>query len=142
MAALSAGEIVNYVKVMYYAFPCVYLVAVVWSKLAILDLYLQVLVDKPARIACHITSAIIVLNCIANLLATILQCLDPFSEIWHPTPGGGHCINTHMHFVWASFPNIITDIMMLFIPLPMILKLKQSPAVKTGVLITFLVGNV
>jgi hypothetical protein len=44
-------------------------------------------------------------------------------------------------FRYGSIPNIVTDVMMLILPMPLIWSLHVSPKVKIGLLVTFLLGS-
>lgn len=126
-------------KILFYALPCLYSVAVAMPKLAILNLYLHVFREPWARRSCYGVIAITVLTALVNFITTIFQC-TPIGEPWHSSTGGW-CMNLGVKFQWASFPNIFTDIAMLLIPIPTILKLQVPTRIKIGVYVTFLTGS-
>src|SRR4051794_31470949 len=53
-----------------------YLPAVALPKISILLLYLRILVDRGARMACHIIIWVVVGNWVAYLIAASLQCIQ------------------------------------------------------------------
>ncbi|PWY82062.1 integral membrane protein [Aspergillus heteromorphus CBS 117.55] len=121
------------------AIPLVYVFAVVFPKLAILHLFLSVFTDKRARLTCYLTAIVMLLNMVALFITGLLSCI-PLSYYWTEAPGG-HCININMYFRWAGFPNLLTDIVMLILPIPTVWALQLSTKMKWGVLVTFLLGS-
>lgn len=130
----------TFFKTLYIAIPVIYCVAVTFPKLAILDIYLHVLVERWQRICCYVVAAIITLSMIVNIPTVIWQC-SPVSYLWDKSIPGGWCNNIPEHYFLASIPNIVTDVAMLIIPLPMIWKLHTSRRVKWGLSATFLAGS-
>ncbi|THV53502.1 hypothetical protein BGAL_0049g00370 [Botrytis galanthina] len=122
------------------ATPIVYLVAVVFPKLAILSLYLRIFTLRYYRNLCYILGVIIVTNCIANVIAGCLECI-PIEFLWDKTIEGGRCFNIDVYFRWASFVNIVTDCVMLVLPIPVVWKLQTSKEVRTGLVMTFTIGS-
>ena len=137
--AVSPGDVVLFTILNYYGISTMYPCAVTFFKLAILDLYPHIFVEKRSRMITYALGVIVSLSCVANEIATIAQC-KPVDFLWNPTPGGW-CQDIHAHFTWASMPNIITDFPMLLLPIPMIWKLHASWRVKASILVTFLVGS-
>jgi hypothetical protein len=141
IAAVPMGDIINFTYLTYYGMASVYVFAVTFSKLAILDLYLHIFIDTRSRYTSYILGFIIIGSLIGNFVATMAQC-TPFANplLYDPT-AGGYCGNIHAHFTWASLPNIVTDFVMMILPIPMVLKIHQPWQVKLGIWITFLVGS-
>jgi len=116
--------------------------AVAFPKLAVLGLYLRIFVDRKQRISTYVLIAVLVSFCISQVLATCLQCF-PLSYLWDPTAHpGGHCLDFNTLWRWGSFPNIVTDIFMLILPLPCLLKLHLSTRDKIGLVATFCTGSI
>jgi hypothetical protein len=137
--AVPQEDIIPFTLLNYYGIATIYLFAVTFSKLAILDLYLHIFIDKFSRYTTYSIGLIVILSLIANFVTVLAQC-RPVSFLWDPT-GDGFCHDIQAHFTWASLPNIITDLVMLILPIPVIMKLYASWRVKVGILITFLVGS-
>lgn len=138
-SAVPAADLRHFTILTYYGMATIYLCSVTFSKLAILDTYLHIFIDKFSRYAVYAVGSVVILSLVVNLPTVIAQC-RPVSFLWDPVPGGW-CNDTHAHFTWASLPNILTDFMMLILPIPMIVKLHASWRVKAGIFITFLVGS-
>ena len=116
-----------------------YFIGVVPSKLAILALYRRLFTLKPYLIAVYVLAGLIVAASVANIITTLLQC-QPIAFNWDKTIEGGHCIDINSFFRWCSIPNIVTDMAMLILPMPVIWQLHTSKNVKIGLTLTFLTG--
>ncbi|KAL1910008.1 hypothetical protein Sste5344_004197 [Sporothrix stenoceras] len=88
---------------------------------------------------------IIVLNTI-NLMqmvgvfvALIFQC-TPIAFNWDRTIKGGHCVDQRLLFVLTSAFNILTDIIVLGLPLYILVDLKIRRRTKFGLIFIFLLG--
>ena len=114
-----------------------YLLGVTFPKLAILSLYLRLFLPGFYRIVTYMLFGILVANAIANCVVAGLQC-RPFAYNWDKTIPGGSCL-THVDawYLWASLPNIITDLVMLVLPMPVIWGLHMSKRNKIGLTLIF-----
>ena len=124
-----------------------YLAAVVFPKLALLAIYLRIFVQPRFRKACYILATLLIANWVGNTVAALLMC-KPLQYLWDQTITrdhtltGGHCFHINVWVRWASLINIVTDVAMLVLPLPVIWKLHTSRSVKIGLTITFATGSV
>ena len=115
-----------------------YRLATVLPKLAICTLYLRVFnIDACAR---HVTYSMVVFliaNEIAWLVPAIFIC-RPISAYW--TPGASNrrrCINYNFLGPWTGLLHILSDLVMLAIPIPVLWKLSMGVAKRIGLVITF-----
>ncbi len=76
---------------------------------------------------------------IASVFAATFEC-TPLAHLWDKTIAG-HCFNAVAFYRLASLPNIITDVLMLCLPMPMIWQLKLSTARKISLTFVFLTGS-
>ncbi|KAA8649430.1 hypothetical protein EYZ11_011748 [Aspergillus tanneri] len=118
--------------------PLLYTGTVVPQKLSILYLYLSIFTQKAFRIICYVTGAIILANWIATFVAGCLSC-QPLSYFWTKQ---GRCFDINSFFRWAGFANILTDVIMLILPIPVVWQLHASVRLKLGILFTLLLGSV
>jgi hypothetical protein len=130
----------TFFKILYITVPVAYCLAAALPKLAIADIYLGIFVERWSRWTTYATALVIVVNAIVNIPTTIWQC-RPIAYLWDPSISGGHCNNIPVHFLYAGLPNIVTDVVMLLVPIPMIAKLRVSRKMKVGVAVTFLTGS-
>jgi len=120
--------------------PILYTLAIFLSKSAILNLFLHIFTMGVARKLTYAVYLTVILQTIAFIFAAIFQC-SPISLLWTTTTRG-NCINTQALFMYSSIPNIITDLVMLVLPLPTIWNLKAATHVKVGVTLTLLTASV
>lgn len=118
----------------------VYLPAVIFPKLSILVLYLRIFTKQTDRIACWAIGGFMIANCVGTMVAGCFIC-RPLEFLWDRTIPGGHCININAWYRWSSLMNILTDVTMLVLPLPVIWKIQTTKKVKIGLTITFTTGS-
>ena len=122
-----------------YVEPILYCVAVALPKLSILVLYLRIFTDKLSRYICWLLIGIISVLAFINVFVIAFEC-SPHAKAWDPELPG-HCHNIEQHYIWGSFPNFVTDFVMLVIPLPVVYRLHAKTRVKVGLMLTFIVGS-
>ncbi|KAL2201119.1 hypothetical protein P885DRAFT_73471 [Corynascus similis CBS 632.67] len=71
--------------------------------------------------------------------AILLQC-TPISLNWDPTVSGGYCVDRRILYISTSAFNIVTDVLILGLPLWIFSSLKIPKRAKTALLIIFLLG--
>lgn len=138
-AALDGPVIIQYLKIAK-ATEYVYVGAVMFPKLAILALYLQVFTSKLYIRIVYACGAIITLNCIASWMVSTFLC-RPFAYYWDRTIEGGHCGDIMAGYRAISVPSVVTDIAMLIMPIPILLKVQVPLVTKIGLLVTFLTAS-
>ncbi|MCJ1230808.1 hypothetical protein MMC12_007482 [Toensbergia leucococca] len=124
-----------------YALEILYLTAIALSKMSILFLYLRVLVTRLYRIITYVLMAWVTLSCLAFVIAATVGC-TPVSYLWNKSIPGGHCVNTFTIGQMANIPSIVSDVIMLILPMPMVWGLRISSVRKFGLTLVFLTGSV
>jgi hypothetical protein len=122
--------------------------AVIWMyspsvalpKLSIICLYLRIFTTKRYRYTAYGVCGVIIANWIANWIATLCIC-TPVAYNWDKTIPGGHCFNESALITWVSVPNLLLDLAILVMPMPVIWKLNTSRIQKVGLTLTFLTGS-
>ena len=114
---------------------------VLFPKLAILAIYLRIFTPSIYRNACWVLVALLISNWIATIVAAFFICI-PLNLLWNPGIVGGHCFDIGSYYRWSSFFSVLTDLMMLVLPLPVIWKLNTSRNVKLGLTVVFGIGGV
>lgn len=118
---------------------CVYLVSVALLKLSLLALYFRIFLTREFKLATYILSGLIILWCIALNCVAIFQC-NPVKKSWLPTTPGT-CIDLKAAFIGNAIPNIITDVVILLLPVRQIWKLQMRPAQRISLIAMFLLGG-
>jgi hypothetical protein len=109
-------------------------------KFAILLLYNRVFpppltINKFVRVM----MAFLILQTIANTLAEFLICGSHFANFDHFVRST--CASRQAFYVWGTFPNIISDVIILVLPMTIILQMHMENRMKIGLAVTFLVGS-
>lgn len=114
-------------------------ISIFFTKLSILLLTIRIFVPAQSkRTKIWVASWAVIwfnlLYCIALVLVVILQCVNK-KEI-----PGKTCIDTYSLLVTASMINVLSDLMMLAIPLIAVWDLKMPMRRKIGISVVFAVG--
>ena len=120
---------------------CLYLIALLGYKFAILLLYLRIFnVNKTFKYFTWATMFLVFGYLFSNFLTLIFGC-TPVDKYWNPA-FTGHCIETiQADYAYGSL-NFITDLIMFILPLPMIWRLQLSRRQKLGISIILMGGSV
>ncbi|KAJ6103039.1 hypothetical protein N7486_005466 [Penicillium sp. IBT 16267x] len=94
---------------------------------------------KSMRIAIYSTGAIVWAWAFSIVIESLLLC-QPVAFNWNPTIPGGKCGNRNAAFVVAGVLNMVTDLMVMSLPIPYILQLQLPIGRKVGLIVTFLLG--
>jgi hypothetical protein len=118
-----------------------YWVTISVSKLAVCVLYRSLFPQRTVFIALCVTAFILISTSLATFIATLAAC-RPFSANWGSLQvQKAYCIDKELLYVWGTFPNIVTDVILLIIPLPIIWNLHASRKIKWALSVTFVVGG-
>lgn len=122
------------------AVEIIYCTSVVFPKLSILAMYRRLFpVKKVYRYSFWFLMFIITANGVSGVFASLFSC-QPLAIRWNPAIVG-HCINVTYYWRYISLANIISDVAMLVLPLPVIWKLHISLAQKLSLTVLFLTGS-
>ena len=119
----------------------VYGIAVALSKCAILLLYTRVFTTRKRgfTIAVYIVGAVVVATGVVNALTAIFQC-TPVPYKWDKAISGGTCIDVVAFERYMAIPNVVTGVVMLLMPLPLVWALNVTLRQKIALTLTFLHG--
>jgi hypothetical protein len=124
------------------AVELIYVLAITCSKLVFLCLCIRIFdTSRGYRFATYFVASLVVLNWLADLFISFTIC-KPFTAQWdHSIPGGkfGDIIRVYQ---FISIPNIVTDVMMLALPLPALYKLHVDLGTRISLFVTFMMGSV
>jgi hypothetical protein len=119
-----------------------YTPAVMFAKLAALSLYYQVF-ELPVyrRIIIFIGVILIAQGIVALILA--FSICRPFRYFWTQAVdvNDGSCGDVMMFYKTYSIPSLVTDVMMLVLPWPILMKLNMATTEKIGLILTFLAAS-
>ncbi|KAF4778685.1 hypothetical protein HER10_EVM0008810 [Colletotrichum scovillei] len=132
--ALSVDDLVQTSKLLYiYSF--VFCTAVLTTKISILLFYWRVFMGNMLSFRFSIwTGAFLVGSYPVYFMITMGVCCSPLSHYWTQFKGTtGTCINVGRFFFILAIINLITDVILLVIPVPEILKLQMRKDKKIAV---------
>lgn len=111
------------------------------SKLAICIFYRILFPQKSVFIILCLVAGILIFTAVVSFTVGLAAC-RPFEAQWAATAVQAEkCINKEKLYVWSTFPNIVTDVVLLVLPLPIIWKLHTSRQLKIALSGTFLLGG-
>ena len=116
-----------------------YVWAATFPKLAVLAFYYRIFELSIYRNSIKVIASVILATWISETIVCFASC-QPFAYRWDKTIPSGHCIDKKAFYTWGSLPNVITDIAMLILPLPIVYRLQMPRKAKTGLYVVFTVG--
>lgn len=87
----------------------------------------------------QITAVFILLWALAVILGGFLLC-QPFAFTWDQSIPGGHCGNQVLSYQITGALNLVTDLMVLTMPMPYLWKLEMRVSQKVPLMAVFAVG--
>jgi hypothetical protein len=119
---------------------CLYALILAMAKTSLLSLYMRIFgLQRWVRIHIWILTGIIWAWAASTILEAFLIC-SPFAYNWDTSIPGGVCGNRNVSFVSAGAGTIITDILVLVVPLPNIWGLRMPMAKKIALMFIFGLG--
>lgn len=118
-----------------------YWVTMSLSKLAICVFYRVLFPQRSVLIILCITAGIMICQSVVCIITGLAVC-QSFADQWASTTvQAANCIDKEALYVWSTFPSIITDVVLLLLPLPIIWKLHISGRLKIALSCTFALGS-
>ena len=108
------------------------------TKISILTLYLRVFPNKWFQLFVRWFLAALIVFAITSVGATILQC-QPIARNWnHELPG--RCLALVKFWYFNAAVSILSDLVILLVPMPLILVLQLPRSQKVGLVVIFGLG--
>ncbi|KAK2760800.1 hypothetical protein FQN54_002038 [Arachnomyces sp. PD_36] len=119
-----------------------YTPAVMFAKLAALFLYHQVFEVTAYRGVIIVIGVIIILQGVISFILAFSIC-RPFRYFWTQAVdiNDGSCGDVMLFYKSYSIPSLVTDVAMLVLPWPILLKLQMPTPEKIGLILTFLTAS-
>ncbi|KAI4934506.1 hypothetical protein J4E85_002363 [Alternaria conjuncta] len=114
--------------------------ALAFAKLSFLCLYLNLSPARSFRAGVYFTIFVVVGSCVGIVISLLAAC-EPFAKNIDVTVTEGQCLNKAALYIATGVLNIITDIMVIILPIPMVLRLHMSKERKIMVMGIFGVGS-
>ncbi|KAF9885039.1 hypothetical protein FE257_000770 [Aspergillus nanangensis] len=137
MASLTDEQIQLQLKSLWLSIPF-YNMSLTLTKAAIVFLYLRLFPTAKFIVAARVILAVIILYGLWTVISAFLNCL-PVNYFWD-TSVDGHCIPKAFLWWFNAAMNILTDISILVLPIPVVSRLRLPFRQKIAVLFIFATG--
>ena len=109
-------------------------------KLSLLTFYLHLSPQKWFRICVWTSIAIVALYTIIITFLMFFNCNPPRKQFDFSVQGGS-CIDAAILYMATAVSNIVTDLMLFLLPIPMVYQLHMPKIQKIGAIIVFGIGS-
>lgn len=138
-ATLAPGEFEDMLKP-FWASVAVYLLGLTVIKCSVILQLLRFMVDPKVRKLCLVLLALVCTHGLAVSIASICSCI-PVAYFWDKTIEGGHCMNLMVFWYCNSSFNIITDLIVIAIPISVLRSLQIPKRQKYCLVGVFALGG-
>lgn len=116
-----------------------YLPSILGYRLAVLLMYLRIFgSSKPFKFATWAVLVFVTCYLSSNIITLLFGC-TPMAKYWKPDEPG-HCIDlVKADHAYGSM-NVVSDVLMFLLPLPMVWQLRLSRREKLGLVLVFMGG--
>lgn len=113
--------------------------ALALAKISLIILYHRIMKKQKIYVmALHAITAVVMGYSISIIFALILAC-HPVSRNWDPTVEG-ECVNRTALYIATAVTNIVTDLALITLPIPLVLRLNMPRSQKVYLFLMFVVG--
>lgn len=110
------------------------------AKISILLFYNRIFSTPKFHLLSYAVASILIGTGIGVFFSAILQC-SPVQFAWDKNIKGGKCFNQTAFFRYVSLPQILTDAVILIMPLPFVWQLQTRMTQKIALTGVFLLGG-
>lgn len=108
------------------------------TKFSILFQYLRIFPSRSFRLACYIMMAVVATYSVWAIVTGYVNCV-PVAKFWnHDLPGS--CLSFEAIWFFNASMNIATDVTLLLMPMPMLIKLQLPKMQKVALIGVFAMG--
>jgi hypothetical protein len=111
-----------------------------FTKISLLTFYLQLSPQRGWKIAIWTSIAIVAIASTVITFMTYIYCI-PVRKAYMPQLDG-ECLNPARLYMATASLNIVTDVMLFVLPIPMVVQLRMGKAQKIGAVVIFGIGSV
>ncbi|KAH6842944.1 hypothetical protein B0I37DRAFT_383257 [Chaetomium sp. MPI-CAGE-AT-0009] len=140
IGVLPQQDVIAFFKLLL-AHECIYITAVLLVKLSVLLMYLRIFgnASRKFKVTAMILAGTNVAWWVSIFVVCIFQC-NPIRKAWLPWIEG-ECIDLKASFIGNGIPNILTDVVMLSLPIGEVWKMRLPLGQKLSVCSMFLLGT-
>lgn len=118
-----------------------YQLSVVLTKISILLGYIRVFQHSKIQLASKITIGLVVIYWLYGFLSIMLGC-KPVSFFWDQSTVDGYCILSVAFWLSYAALNMVTDVIIIIIPMPALSTLHLARKAKLWLISVFALGSV
>jgi len=118
----------------------IYVLCLGFAKFSILFLYSKLSQLKWFNICVYALMAVVITYSIGIIFALIFPC-QPISANWDLSITDYKCIDKAAIYLATAAVNVITDLMILLLPIPMVVRLQMQRSQKIALMVVFAVGS-
>ncbi|PTU24060.1 hypothetical protein P175DRAFT_0422674, partial [Aspergillus ochraceoroseus IBT 24754] len=137
MQYVNNEDLIVYLKVLSTG-TFLYTLCITFVKLSILALYKRLFSIRPMVLSVHIVAAIVIFWCYGVCIVGAFICI-PLRKLWSPTTPGG-CIDLAKFYYGLQIPNIVTDALILVMPMRVVWNLQVPKVQKIMLSGVFMLG--
>ncbi|KAF2086700.1 hypothetical protein K490DRAFT_19772, partial [Saccharata proteae CBS 121410] len=123
----------------FWASTLIYILSIICSKLGILAQYLRIFTTRRTRIVTWIMCVLTTTCCVVCFIIGIFMCI-PVAKFWDPRIPG-KCIDFYGVWYLMAAMNIFTDIGIVAVPIPTVMRMQMPNRQKLSLAFTFAVGG-
>jgi len=121
------------------AYQAVYYAAMTSVKLSYLWFYLRIFPQPDFRKWIWACMGLVASYWLGSMLQIFLICA-PFEMNWNPPISGGRCASYNVAFVTIGIFNMITDLIIMLLPIPFLRRIQMAIGTKIGLVAIFSIG--
>lgn len=122
-----------------FAYQIFYSSAILAIKISILSFYQRLFSTPKFKQVTSIVGAVVIAWWIAFIMATIFGC-RPVQGYWDKTIKPS-CLDTETFIIAMAVPNLLTDVVILLLPIPIIWRLQLALSQRFALSFMFLLGS-
>lgn len=123
-----------------YLAASIYIIGGSFSKISLLIFYFRISPERWFAVSNWTTLLFIAGYTIGIFFALIFAC-NPVRRSWDVTVTEGDCINQASLYIATAVVNIVSDVVIFCLPLPIVVKLQVPRRQKIGLVLIFLLGS-
>lgn len=111
-----------------------------FAKLSLLVVYIRLSPQRSFQYCVAATMALIASYTVGLFFSFLFSC-DPMSRSWNALETEGKCINQAALYIATAAANIISDVILFVLPIPLVVKLHMPRMQKIGLFFVFAIGS-
>lgn len=106
-----------------------------------MHLYVVVFPPRPFRFVVYTVMGLTIAYWLSTIIRMFFLC-SPLAYTWDRTIPGGSCVNLSAAYLSVSIINLLLDVMVIVLPMPMLWRLQMRTAKKIALTAIFGIGGV